>query len=278
MQTTEAQQPFDLTTGPLWRVTLVNRGGNEFILLLTFHHIIFDGWSLGIFIKELNALYNAEVTDQALNLPPLVIQYADYALWQRRYLTAEVLTQQKAYWMAHLSGAPEQIVLPTDKVRPQNLSYQGGHYTFQLDQATVQQLKRQGAQSGTTLYMTLLAAFKALLYRYCQQEDIVVGSPIANRQHLETAGLIGFFVNTLALRSQHTNTQSFAELLAQVKAITQKAYDNQDIPFELLVEELKVTRSLNRHPLFQVMFVSLAKPATRSRTSAPMAKGRVQAA
>ena len=251
----EAVAAFDLAQGPLLRAQLVRLAEAEHILLVNMHHIIADGWSMGVLIKEISAYYNALVEGKPLHLTPLPIQYVDYALWQREYLQGEVLDKQLAYWQEQLKDAPEALNLPTDKPRPQLRSSQGASFSFSLAQATLTGLKQLNQQQGATLFMGLLAAFKILLHRYSSQTDLVVGSPIANRQQQELEGLIGMFVNTLALRSRLNPQAGFIELLSQVKQTTLMAYEHQDVPFEQLVEQLNISRDLSRSPLFQVMLV-----------------------
>ena len=251
----EAERRFDLSQGPLLRAQILQLDNHLHILLLTLHHIITDGWSNGILLKEIGRYYEAALKSEEPMLAPLPLQYADYALWQRDYLQGEVLAKQLAYWQKQFIDVPEALTLPTDKPRPQVMSYQGSEYRFSLPPEVTSLLKRLGQQEGATLFMTLLTAFQILLYRYSDQTDIVVGTPIANRQHHELEGLIGFFINTLALRSQLNPEQGFRALLKQVKQTTLAAYNHQDLPFEQLVEHLKLARDLSRSPLFQVMLV-----------------------
>ncbi len=255
LATEEAQQPFDLTLGPLVRVTLLRLGQEEHLLVVTMHHIVSDGWSMAIIIRELSAFYDAFSKGAPSPLPELTIQYADFAHWQRQWLKDEVLETQINYWKQHLAGAPALLELPTDRPRPAIQSFQGRAEFFQLNAELTQRLKTLSQQSGGTLYMTLLAAFATLLSRYSNQEDIVVGSPIANRNRSEIEPLIGFFVNTLVLRTDLQGNPTFSELLRRVRQVALDAYTHQDVPFEQLVEALKPERNLSYHPLFQVMFV-----------------------
>jgi surfactin family lipopeptide synthetase A len=250
----ESQTPFDLTQSPLLRVTLLKLQPEKHILLINMHHIISDGWSIGVFIRELSHLYGAFVAGKEPTLPTLPIQYADFAVWQREWLQGKVLAAQLEYWKRQLAAAPPLLELPTDRPRPAIQTFQGKTERFQLDSKLTQQLKTLSQQSGCTLFMTLLAAFGVVLSRYSGQTDIVIGSAIANRNRREIEGLIGFFVNTLALRLDLSEKPSFAAFLKQVQAVTQDAYEHQDLPFEMLVEELQLERKLDRNPLVQVMF------------------------
>ena len=251
---TEARQPFDLEAGPLLRAQLLRLAAEEHLLLLNVHHIVSDGWSMGVLWRELSSGYNAFVSGHAPDLPRLPIQYADYAVWQREWLQGEVLEGQLAYWKEKLADL-STLELPTDRPRPPVPSYQGAHLTFDLPAPLTQALKELGRREGATLFMTLLAAFQVLLHRYSGQEDIAVGTPIAGRGRTELEGLIGFFVNTLVLRSDLAGNPAFTELLARVRETALGAYTHQDLPFEKLVEELSPSRDISRNPLFQVMFV-----------------------
>jgi len=250
----EIQQPFDLANEPLLRVTLLQLGADDYVLLLTMHHIITDGWSTGVLSHELEVLYSAYVQGKTSPLPQLPIQYADFAYWQRQPNTAEVLAPQLNYWQQQLAGAPPLLELPTDYPRKTLQTAKGGKEFFELGVELTQQLKRLSQEEGVTLFMTLFAAFSTLLYRYSGQEDIVVGTPIANRNRSEIEGLIGFFVNTLVLRTQFEDNPSFTELLHQVRQVSLDAYAHQDLPFEQLVEALQPERSLSYTPIFQVVF------------------------
>ena len=251
----EAQQPFDLATGPLLRVTLLNLAAAENVLLFNMHHIISDGWSMGVLVREVTSLYQAFVSDTPALLPELPIQYADFAHWQRQWLTGEVLQAQIDYWKAQLEGAPPLLELPTDHPRPAIQSFRGSQLDFNIPVEVTEQLEQLSRQQGVTLFMTLLAAYAVLLSRYSGQQDLVIGSPIANRNRGETENLIGFFVNSLALRIDLGDDPSFEQLLARVRQVALGAYGHQDLPFEKLVEEVQPQRSLSHHPLFQVMFV-----------------------
>ncbi|MBD2234787.1 non-ribosomal peptide synthetase [Phormidium tenue] len=249
----EAQRPFNLTTDSLVRMTLLHFDAAESVLLLTMHHIVADGWSLGILIRELGYFYTAFVEDRSPTLPPLPIQYADFARWQHNWLQGEVLEKQLSYWRQQLQDLPV-LELPSDRPRPAVQTYRGATYPVHISPALSQALETFSQQSGTSLFMTLLAAFQTLLYRYTGQEDIAIGTPIANRHRSEVEGLIGFFVNSLVMRSELSGNPTFRELLEQVRQVALGAYEHQDLPFEKLVEELDPDRDLSRNPLFQVAF------------------------
>ncbi|MBV9790428.1 MAG: amino acid adenylation domain-containing protein, partial [Chloroflexi bacterium] len=252
----EASQPFDLAAGPLVRAQLLRLTADEHILLVTLHHTIADGWSLGVLVQELVALYTADPTTDPL--PMLPIQYADYAIWQRDWLQSEILEQQLSYWRQQLAPHEDSLPilqLPTDRPHPSVYTTHGASLRRTLPQPLAEALRDLSAQRGTTLFMTLLAGFYALLYRYTGQRDLIVGSPIAGRRQAETECLIGFFVNTLALRTQVQGDLRFPELLDRVRETALGAYAHQDLPFELLVEELRIERITNRTPIFQVLFV-----------------------
>jgi amino acid adenylation domain-containing protein/FkbM family methyltransferase len=250
----EMRKPFDLTCDPLLRTTLLRLAEEEHIALLTMHHIVSDGWSVGVLVKEVAALYKAFSAGKASPIADLPIQYADYAAWQREWLTGEVLQGQLNYWKQQLQGAPPVLDLPTDRPRPTAQSHNGAFVSLAPGGQLSGQLNALCQKEGVTLYMLLLAAFQTLLYRYSGQTDIIVGTPIAGRTLVETEGLIGFFVNTLALRSNLSGNPTFKEFLQQVREDVLGAYANQDIPFEKLVEELAPERSLTHNPLVQVVF------------------------
>ncbi|MEH2199893.1 non-ribosomal peptide synthetase [Nostoc sp.] len=256
----EVQQLFDLEQGSLLRSSLVQLGENEYVLLLSVHHIAFDGWSEGILWRELTALYKAFSTGKPSPLPELPIQYADFAVWQRQWLQGQVMDTQLNYWKQQLAGAPPLLELPTDRVRPPIQTNRGGIKHFQLDDPLTQKLKSLSEKSGATLFMTLLTGFVILLSRYSNQQDILVGSPIANRNRSEIEAIIGFFVNILVLRTDVSGNPSFWELLQRVRQVGIEAYSHQDVPFEQVVEALQPERNLNYSPLFQVMFVLLNTP------------------
>ncbi|WP_051181214.1 amino acid adenylation domain-containing protein [Thermithiobacillus tepidarius DSM 3134] len=256
----EAETPFDLERGPLLRCALLRLGTDEHILMLTMHHIISDGWSTGVFYRELAACYDAFAQSREPTLPELPLQYADFTLWQQDWLRGPELERQLAYWREQLGGKLPVLQLPSDRPRPAVQSHRGAEYRFRLSAQLTQSLKSLGQQEGATLFMVLLAAFNVLLFRYTGAEDLIVGSPIANRSRVELEGLIGFFVNTLALRTRLDGGLSFRQLLARVKESTLGAYAHQDLPFEKLVEVLQPERSLSHNPLFQVMFVLQSAP------------------
>ncbi|BDI19712.1 hypothetical protein ANSO36C_55140 [Nostoc cf. commune SO-36] len=252
----EAQTPFDLKKDLLLRVKLLRLGEEEHVVLLTMQHIVSDGWSTGILVQELATLYEAFCNGELLSpLPPLPIQYVDFAAWQRQWLQGEVLETQMAYWRKQLADAPKVLELPTDYPRPAIQTFRGATYSFNLSHQLSLALNKLSQQQGSTLFMTLLAAFQSLLYRYTGSEDIAIGSPIANRNRAEIEGLIGVFINTLVLRTNLAGNPTFAELLKRVREVALGAYAHQDLPFELLVEELQPQRDLSHTPLFQVMFV-----------------------
>ncbi|WP_373530792.1 amino acid adenylation domain-containing protein [Nostoc sp.] len=251
--TAEIEYPFNLSSGPLLRVILLVLSETEHILLLNMHHIICDDWSMGVLIRELGTLYAAFAQNQPSPLLELPLQYADFAHWQREWLQGEVLQTQLAYWREQLNGI-SILHLPIDKPRPAIQSYQGATQFLELPLKLIDALEKLSQQEGVTLFMTLLAAFKTLLYRYTHQEDIALGSPIANRNRSEIEGIIGFFVNSLVLRSNLSGNPTFRELLGRVREVTLGAYSHQDLPFEKLVEELHPERNLSHHPLFQVVF------------------------
>ncbi|MGF2038868.1 MAG: non-ribosomal peptide synthetase [Nostoc sp. CmiVER01] len=250
----QALLPFDLANQALVRATLVVLSETEHVLLVCMHHIVSDGWSIGVFVKELAALYNAYSQGQPLPLAPL-IQYADFAIWQRNWLQGDVLQTQLSYWQQQLANAPALLSLPADRPRPAVQTFNGAHQEFTLSKELTASLAQLSQQEGVTLFMTLLAAFDTLLCRYTGQEDILVGSPIANRNRSEIEGLIGFFVNTLVMRTDLSGDPSFSELLGRVREMAMDAYSHQDLPFEMLVEALQPERDLGHTPLFQVMFV-----------------------
>jgi amino acid adenylation domain-containing protein len=251
----ESNHPFNLQTGPLFRASLLRIADDEHVLVLSMHHIISDGWSAGVLFRELGALYAAYSAGQESPLEELPIQYADYAVWQREYLSGEVLGKQVSYWRKQLGGAAPVLELPTDRVRPAVQTYRGASARFEVSKGVAEGLKALSQREGVTLFMTLLAAFKVLLYRYTGQEDLSVGSPIAGRTRAEVENLIGFFINTLVLRTDMSGNPSFTQLLGRIRETTLGAYAHQDVPFEKLVEELQPERDMSRSPLFQVMFI-----------------------
>ncbi|MBZ4423334.1 non-ribosomal peptide synthetase, partial [Myxococcus sp. RHSTA-1-4] len=257
----ETRRPFDLERGPLMRASLLRLDAREHVLVVTMHHIVSDGWSMGVLVREVAALYGAFASGREPRLPPLPIQYADFAAWQRAWLKGEVLKQQLGYWRQQLSGAAPMLELPTDKPRPAVQSIRGVHLPVHVPAALMRRLEALCQHEGVTPFMALLAVWQVLLARYSGQDDISVGSPIAGRTRQETEGLIGFFVNTLVLRTRVDSRSTFRELLARVRTTTLGAYEHQDVPFEKLVEELQPQRSLSHSPLFQVMLVLQNTPS-----------------
>jgi aspartate racemase len=251
----EAALPFDLSCGPLLRVRLFQLVAEEHVLLVTLHHIVSDGWSQGVLVRELGALYEAFAGGRPVSLPELRIQYADYAQWQRQSLHGRLLEEQLTYWKAQLGGELPVLDLPTDRPRPSVQTFRGATQTFAVPGPVVDALKGLSQREGATLFMPLLAAFQTLLARYTGLEDILVGTPIANRNRVEVEGLIGFLANTLVLRTSLAGNPPFRELVQRVKQTALGAYGHQDLPFEKLVEALNPQRDLGRQPLFQVMFV-----------------------
>ncbi|HEY4573462.1 MAG TPA: condensation domain-containing protein, partial [Thermoanaerobaculia bacterium] len=249
----EARRPYDLARGPLVRSALLRLGDREHVLLAGMHHIVSDGWSMGVFIRELGALYRALATAEPAALPELPIQYADFAAWQRRWLSGEVLAEQLAWWTGQLAGAPQVVELPLDHPRPAFQSYRGGRADLWLESGLEERLGTVIRQLGVTPFMALLAGFATLLHRYGGQPDVVVGTPIANRGRAELEDLIGFFANTLALRVDLSGDPGFDALACRVREVALGAYAHQDIPFERLVNELRPERSLSHSPVFQVM-------------------------
>lgn len=250
----EAHQPFDLSNGPLWRAGLLKLADDEHVFLLTLHHIIADGWSMGLLFRELSILYNACAGNGQPILNELELQYSDYAVWQREWLQGEVLNEQLSYWKQQLEAAPRVLELPADKPRPVTQTYNAASESFSLPAALSHELKALSRREGTTLFMTLLAAFQILLSRYANQNDVLVATPSAGRERAEVQSLIGLFVNTLILRTRVAETASFIELLQSVKDAVLGAHANQDLPFERVVEALDPERSLSYHPLSQVLF------------------------
>lgn len=251
----EARKPFDLESDLPIRVELIRLNDTEHVLLLTLHHIAADGWSIGVLHKELVQLYSAFEANLPSPLPALPIQYADFAYWQRNNLQGEILARQSEYWKKQLAGIPKVLELPTDFPRPATRTYNGAVHAFQLDDAVSQALYEFTHQHGYTPFMVALAAFQLLLRRYSGQDDIVVGTPIAGRTRSETEGLIGCFINTLALRTRFSGHMAVQALLQQVRDTTLNAFAHQDLPFEKLVEELQPQRDLQHSPIFQVMIV-----------------------
>jgi hypothetical protein len=250
----EAVAGFDLEAGPLIRGRLVRLEASEYALLITMHHIVSDGWSMEVMLRELSTLYGAFVRGEADPLPELKVQYADYAIWQRQWMKGEILGRQAEYWKGALSGAPELLELPGDHVRPAQQDYRGALAGLVLERELTERLKEVGKRHGTTLFMTLLAGWGLLLSRLSGQREVVIGTPVANRGRGEIEGLIGFFVNTLALRLDLGGGASVGGMLEQVKRQAVAAQQHQDIPFEQVVELMHPVRSLSHSPLLQVMF------------------------
>lgn len=251
----EAQKPFNLSQLPLVRATLLRLSETEHIFLLTMHHIVSDGWSIGVFARELATLYAAFATGKSPSLSELPIQYADFAIWQRERFSRDRLATQLNYWKQQLSGDLPILQLPTDRPRPAIATFTGAKQYFTFSPTLTEALTKLSQQAEVTLFMTLLAAFNTLLYRYTEQEDILIGTSIANRNQSELEGILGLFVNTLVLRNNLGGDPTFRNLLSRVRDVTLDAYAHQDFPFEKLVEELQPDRDLSRNPLFQVMFV-----------------------
>ena len=250
----EARAPFDLTEGPLLRASLVHLGDDDRVLLLTQHHIVSDGWSLGVQMRELGALYAAFAEARPDPLPPLSIQYPDYAAWQRESLSGERLREHADYWRRTLSEPPVLLTVPTDRPRPPRQSFEGAELSIRLDEALTEQLKRLGRQHGCTLFMTVLAAWSVVLSRLSGQQDLVIGTPVAHRSRRELEPLIGFFVNTLAMRIDLSGEPTTTDLLGRVRHRVLEAQSHQDLPFEQVVEIVKPPRRLEHAPLFQVLF------------------------
>jgi amino acid adenylation domain-containing protein len=255
----ESSRPFDLSSDTPLRAALLKLGAEEHILLLGLHHIASDGWSMGVLYRELSVLYEAFYRGEVPSLPELPIQYVDYAVWQRQWLQGEVLEKQLSYWKQQLSGVAV-LDLPTDGPRPAAQTFRGARKSAVFPKALCDELKALSRREGATLFMTLLAAFQTLLHRYTEQDDIVIGSPIAGRNRAEVEELIGLFINTLVFRGDLSGDPSFRELLARARNTALDAYEHQDLPFEKLVEELNPNRDLSRSPLFQVMFAFQTMP------------------
>lgn len=254
LATGEAQRPFDLTKDSLLRVTLLRLGEESHVLLVTMHHIVSDGWSMGILIQEFSTLYEAFSKGAPFPLPALAIQYADFAHWQHQWLQGEVLETNLSYWKKQLAGVP-MLELPTDRPRPAVQTFRGTSQFLQLPKTLTEELKALSRREQVTLFITLLAVFQLLLRYYTGQDDIVVGTDVANRNRVDIEGLIGFFVNQLVLRTDLSGNPTFRELLGRVREVSLGAYAHQDLPFDTLVGALKLERDLSRTPLFQIKFV-----------------------
>jgi len=250
----EARLPFNLSEGPFLRAVLLRTSATAHVLLLTMHHIVSDAWSIGILIRELSAFYQTSTAGKPSSLAPLPIQYADFACWQREWLQGEVLEKHLTYWRKELAGAPSELNLPADRPRGATQTFHGGSYSFDLSPRLTNALRTLSCREEVTLFITLLAAFQTLLSRYTGETDIIVGANIANRSRRETEGLIGFFINMLALRVDLSGDPSFRTLLSRVRTLTLNGYAHQDLPFDKLVEELQPERIAGRSPLFNVVF------------------------
>ncbi|HEX2091511.1 MAG TPA: amino acid adenylation domain-containing protein [Longimicrobiaceae bacterium] len=261
----EAERPFDLSSGPLFRVGLVRLQPEEHVLLLCMHHIVSDAWSLGLLYREVSALYAAFREGGASPLPELRVQYSDYARWSRRRLQSGALDRQLSYWRERLAGAPALLDLPVDHPRPAVQSYRGARTRFVISRELLGRLEELGRSERATLYMVLLAAFQVLLSRYSRSEDVVVGTSIAGRTRQEVEALVGFFANTLALRTDLSGDPGFRELLRRVRTVTLDAYEHQEVPFEKLVEDLQPERSLAYNPIFQAFFALQNAPGEELR-------------
>jgi hypothetical protein len=258
----QARHQFDLARGPLWRVGLIRTGDDEHRMLLTLHHIIADGWSIPILVNDLVQLYAAVAAGMPSPLPPLPFQYADFSVWQRAWLTETRVERQLSYWRDRLAGSPLDLWLPTDRPRPRMASYRGGAVQFALTAEEYQPVTRLSRHLRATPFMVLLAAFMALLHRYTGQDAVTVGAPVANRTHRELEDLVGFFTNTLVLRTEMSGDITFTELVRRVRSTTLAALDQQDLPFERLVDELVPDRGQSFQPLVQVLFALTRMPTT----------------
>lgn len=250
----EGARPFNLAEGPLLRASLVRLDAEEHVVLLTMHHIVSDGWSMGVLIHEVTVLYENFSRNLPSPLPELAIQYADYAQWQREWLQGAVLGRQIGYWRNQLDNIPPPIQLPTSKQPPAVQTFRSREQYLELSASLTDEVRAFSRRQGVTLFMTLLATFQSMLHIYTGEEDVLVGSDVANRNHTQIEHLIGFFVNQLVLRTDFSESPTVTELLGRVRDVTLGAYDNQDVPFEKLVEVLKPERQTNRTPLFQIKF------------------------
>ncbi|HEX6718720.1 MAG TPA: condensation domain-containing protein [Pyrinomonadaceae bacterium] len=263
--TQEAQRPFDLSHGPLLRVCALRMAEDEHIFLLVMHHIISDAWSVTVLLRELAILYTSYANGVAPSLPALPMQYGDYAVWQREWLKRGTLAEQLSYWQRQLAGAPPLLTLRPGQTRPAVQSYQGAHQKFLIAAEVEEGLKNLSRQEGVTLFMILLAGFQTLLHFYSGEDDIVVGTDVANRSRAEVEGLIGFFVNQLVLRTDLSGGPTWRELLGRVREVALGAYAHQDVPFDKLVEVLNPARNLSYAPLFQVKLVLRNKQSEERR-------------
>ena len=259
----EARQPFHLATGPLVRARLLRLADDDHVLLLTMHHIISDAWSAGIFLQELTALYEAFCAGKPSPLPELTLQYADYAAQEREWLQGDVLEKQLAFWRERLKGSPPVLDLPLDHPRPTSRTFQGACEMLHVPLDTLRALKELGREEGATLFMALMAAFQALLSRYSGQDQIVVGTDLANRTTPDTERMIGFFINLLAVRNDLSGNPTFRELLGRVREGLLEAYAHQEVPFPKIVQDIQPERSATHNPIVQVLFVMLNVPKAR---------------
>lgn len=259
-----AQERIEITRAPLMRTQLLTTGDNSHVLLLTVHHIVFDGWSMGLFVRELEELYRAYSTGAVPNLAPLTLQYTDFSVWQRKWLESGVLERQLAYWKKQLSGAPPVVNFPADRRRPQVEMFRGARRKLVIPPTLAQKIESLSQQHGVTLFMTLLACFDILLARYTGLEDIVVGSPSAGRSRSELSDVMGFFVSNLVMRTDMSGDPTFSALLARVREMTLQAYEHQDVPFDQLVQAMHPERSAGHSPLFQTMFILQNFPINRA--------------
>jgi amino acid adenylation domain-containing protein/non-ribosomal peptide synthase protein (TIGR01720 family) len=269
----ESGRPFDLSQGPLWRGSLIRLAPREHVMVLVVHHIVSDGWSMGVLVRELMALYPAFAAGRPSSLPELPVQYGDYAVWQRRWLQGEVLDRELAYWRGQLAGSPPVLELPADRPRPSVQTFRGACRYVELPAGVVQRLRAIGRRKGATLFMSLLAGFSMLLARLTGREDLSIGSPVAARKYEELEPLIGFFVNTLVLRVDLSGDPGFEEALARVREVSLAAYMHQEVPFEKLVEELAPERSLAYSPIFQILMVLQNAPREEMRVHELEMKG-----
>lgn len=258
----EGERPFDLVAGPLLRTNLLRLTAEETVLVIAMHHIVSDGWSMGVFLRELATLYEAFAAGRPSPLPELPVQYADYSVWQREWMQGEVLASQLSYWSGQLAGAPAALELAADRPRPAVQTFAGARQYVELPASLADRLRAFSRREGVTLFMTLLAAFEVLLWRYSGQDDVVVGTPLAGRTRSELEGLIGLFANTLPLRVSLASNPTFPELLHRVREMALGAYAHQEIPFDKLVEAVQPERSLSHTPLFQVIFALENTPQT----------------
>src|SRR5262249_2529047 len=264
-----ASEPFDLERGPLLRAILFQLSREEHVLLVAMHHIVTDGWSIPILVQELSTLYAAFCRGESSPLTALPVQYADFACWQREHLQGQEFAAKLDYWTHRLADAPAFLELPTDHLRPSTSSYRGAIVSFNVPQEVAATCQELGQQEGALPFITFLAAFAVLLSRYSGQQDLVIGTPIAGRQHLELEGLIGFFVNMLALRLDLSGAPSFRGHLRRVRAVALEAYGHQEVPFAQVVEALRPARTLSHHPVFQVQFTLTDEHGPQSSHLAP---------